>query len=280
MPAVARREIVPVGVELRMLAWLGVTLISTGVGIFIYKHLDEIGPLAIAIVIGVLGLACYAWVSLKPRAPLDDYIVLLGALLLSADVAFIEKQWHLLGDEWQRHFLIVALMHAAVAYWFDSRAVLSLAVASLAAWFGIERYSYFSDSTEMALRAFACACTVGVWRAANRHAPFAAVLDQFGVNFAFWGTIILCSNKDSRYFGFILAVLLATIVLRIGFRQRREIFVMYAFVYTIIAIDIVVVSVIDEEVLAAMYLMVSTVVAIVFMFVIHGRFQKQHLASA
>ena len=255
-------------------------LIATGTGIFVTKHLEDIGPLAIAVAIGVLGAACYVWVALKSRAPLDDYVVVLGALLLSADVAFVETQWHLLGNEWQRHFLIVAVMHAAAAYWFDSRAVLSLSITSLAAWLGIEQRSVFSGSAEMAVRAFACAAAVGVWRAANHHKPFNGVLDQFIVNFAFWGGVILTFEEDTRWLGFILSLLIGTVVLRTGFRQRREIFVMYSFVYTIIAIDIVIVSALDEEVLGAMYLMVSTVVAIVFMFVIHARFQKQRVAGA
>ncbi|HLJ74292.1 MAG TPA: hypothetical protein VKU62_06890, partial [Thermoanaerobaculia bacterium] len=244
------------------------------------NHFDEIGPLTIAIALGVIAAGCYVWVSLKPRAPLDEYVVLLGASIISADIAFIETQWHVLGDEWQWHFLLLAVMHAAAAYWFDSRAVLSLSIASLAAWFGIERRNYFSDEAEMALRAFGCAAAVAVWRAANHHKRFDAVLEQFAVNFAFWGAIIFTANRDSRYLGFILALLIGVIVLRIGFRQRRELFVMYSFVYTIIAIDIVIVSAIGEPVLSAMYLLASTVVAIVFMFVIHGRFQKQQLAGA
>ena len=36
----------------------------------------------------------------------DDYVLLLAALLASADIGYIESQFHLLGPVWQRHFLL------------------------------------------------------------------------------------------------------------------------------------------------------------------------------
>src|SRR5205823_3869902 len=117
-----RRDVVPIGNELRALAWSGVMLIATGVGIIVKKHFDQIGPLTIAAVIGAAAIASYGYAQFR-RTPLRDYVVLLGALLISADVAFIETQWHLLGNEWQRHFLLLAVLHGAAAYWFSARAV-------------------------------------------------------------------------------------------------------------------------------------------------------------
>ncbi|HEY6844465.1 MAG TPA: DUF2157 domain-containing protein, partial [Thermoanaerobaculia bacterium] len=152
--AVERRDAVPVGAELRALAWIGVMLIATGVGIFVKNHFAEIGPLTVAIALTAFAIACFAWVSLKPRAVLDDYVVLLGALIVSADIAFIETQWHPLGDQWQRHFLLLAVIHAAIAYWFDSRAVLSLSIAALAGWFGVEKRDLLTTEADFAVRAF------------------------------------------------------------------------------------------------------------------------------
>ena len=271
MIAAVRREVVPVGAELRALAWIGVMLIATGVGIFVSHHLNDIGPLAIAIALGGVAAACYVWVSLKSRAPLDDYVVLLGALLISADAGFIESQWHLLGSEWQHYFLILAVVHGTAAYWFDSRAVLSLSIAALAAWLGIERRDFLNTQTEMAFRAFACAGVIGVWRAVNRKQSFAPVFDQFVVNLAFWGALILTANSDTNVAGLLITLAIAGAALWWGFRQRRELFVIYAFVYTIIAINIFVAQ--------ALVVLVSAIAAIAALFVIHGRFQKR-LANA
>src|SRR5579859_8071887 len=189
----ARRETLSVYGEVRAMAWLGVMLIATGAGIFIKNHLDDIGPLTIAIAIGIVAAACYVWVAVKKKAVLDEYVVLLGALLLSADVGFIEHQWHLLGDVWQRHFLILAIAHALAAYFFDSRAVLSLAVASFAAWLGVERVP--NGTMEWAIRSFACAGIVALFRVANRRAHFNAVFEHFAANLAFWGAITLACDS-------------------------------------------------------------------------------------
>src|SRR5258706_16154334 len=86
--AIERREAVSIYPELRLLTWAGVMLISWGVGLYISKHLDDIGPLAIAAVIGLAAAACYAWAYWKrsrKAALVDDYVLLLAALLASAD---------------------------------------------------------------------------------------------------------------------------------------------------------------------------------------------------
>ena len=38
-----------------------------------------------------------------------DYVLLLGVLLVGADLAYIETQLRLLGPEWAYHLLVVAL---------------------------------------------------------------------------------------------------------------------------------------------------------------------------
>ncbi|HUJ14097.1 MAG TPA: DUF2157 domain-containing protein [Thermoanaerobaculia bacterium] len=265
--AAQRRDIVPIGMELRALAWIGVMLIATGVGIFVRKHFEEIGPLTIAIVLAALAIACFVWVSLKSRAPLDDYVVLLGALIVSADVAFVETQWHLLGGEWQRHLLLLALLHAATAYWFDSRAVLSLSIAALAGWFGVEKRELFDAQVQFAIRAFACSAALVVWRLVNRVAAFKPIFDQFAMNIAFWGALILTADEDMKFAGLLVTVALAAAALRLAFAQRRELFLMYAFVYTIIAINIVV--------LQLAFMLMSAIAAIGALFVIHAIFQQR-----
>ena len=96
--AIERREVVSVYPELRLLTWAGVMLISWGVGLFISKHLDDIGPLAIAAGIGIAAVACYAWSFFKrarQAALADDYILLLAALL-----AYVPASQVLLGSDY------------------------------------------------------------------------------------------------------------------------------------------------------------------------------------
>ncbi len=171
-----RREVVSLYGELRFLTWGGVMLIVAGVGVLVSKNLERIGPLSIAVVIAAAAIGCYAYSEWRRRAAkgegfthslVDDYVLLLAALLLSADIGFIEHQWHLLGANWQRHFLVLAVLHGVTAYIFDSRLVLSLSISSLAAFLGIERNfeKVFDSTTELAVRAFLCSSIVFAWRA-------------------------------------------------------------------------------------------------------------------
>ena len=279
MLAGERRDVVPIGNELRALAWLGVMLIATGVGIVVKKHFDQIGPLAIAAVVAMAALSCYAFAVWK-QSQLRDYVVLLGALLISADVGFIESQWHLLGSEWQRHFLLLAALHAAAAYYFGNRAVLSLSIAAFATWLGIEKRDIFSSETDFAYRAFICAAVLLIWRSANRKTDFNSLFEHFATNIAFWGTLTLTAASTTKYVGLLLTLIAAAGSLIYGLKGRRELFVIYAGVYALIAIDMVIVDLIHERIFVAFYLLVSTIAAIAALFAIHVRFQNERLANA
>jgi len=275
----ARRNVVPIGDELRTLAWLGVMLIATGVGIVVKKHFNEIGPLTIALIIAAAAIACYAFAVWR-QSSIRDYIVLLGALLISADVGFIESQWHLLGSEWQRHFLLLAVVHAAAAYYFGTRAVLSLSIAALATWFGVESRGIFSSETDFALRALICAAVLFAWRFANRKADFASLFEHSATNIAFWGALTLTIDDTTRYVGLLVTLVFAAVSIMYGIKRRLELFVMYGGVYALIALDIVICIWIHEPIIAALYLTISSIAAIAAMFVIHARFNDKRVANA
>ena len=66
-----------------------------------------------------------------------DYVLLLGALLAGADLAYAEAKFTPLGDAWPWHLLVVALFYAGLAFRYDSRVLLSLALSTFAAWRGV-----------------------------------------------------------------------------------------------------------------------------------------------
>jgi hypothetical protein len=144
---VARGELVSVRVELRLLLYIGVLVVTSGVGLLVKENLDRIGPVAIAAALGLAAAAAIGWVW-RGSPPFTwervesphlafDYILLLGVLLAAADLAYIEARFTPLGTAWPWHLLIVALFAAAVAVRFDSRVVFSLALATFAAWQGV-----------------------------------------------------------------------------------------------------------------------------------------------
>ena len=172
---VARGELVSLRAELRVALYLGVTLIAGGAGLLVKENLDRIGPLTIAVGLGLAAAACLAWVALKaPRFSWGevasphlafDYLLLLGALLAATDLAYVEYRFTPLGANWPWHLLFVALFYAALALRFDSRLVWSLALSSFAAWRGVsvrflerEPWNWWGDP---GVRANAILCGVG-----------------------------------------------------------------------------------------------------------------------
>ncbi|HEX7190007.1 MAG TPA: DUF2157 domain-containing protein [Thermoanaerobaculia bacterium] len=306
-----QREVVSVYAELRFLTWAGVMLIVTGVGVLLKNHLDEIGPLAIAVAIAAGAAGCYFWAAYKfllssraaktARDPLhgseagdpsrssalgmtgkslvDDYILILGALLLSADFGYIEHTWHLLGANWKDHLLVLAVIHGVTAYVFDSRLVLSVALASLAAWLGVQRSlnTLFGSSRDTAVRAFVCAAIVFAWRLIDARyrklRTFSPLFDHYAANLAFWGSLILCADKDLRLLGCALALGLAAASAIYGVKTRNEMFLIYACIYGVIALDVAVVDLVPD--LAALFIMMSSIVAVVSLFLIHAQMRKE-----
>ncbi len=278
------REIVSIYPELRLLTWAGVMLIATGVGLYITRHLDDIGPLAIAAGIGAASITLYAlafWKRGRKVSLVDDYILLLAALLASADLGYIEYHYHLLGANWSLHFLFVALLHAATAYYFQSRMVLSLSVAALAAWLGIERRSFemiFEAPVATAGRAFVCAAIVVAWRVADRLSrpatTFSTLFDHFAANLAFWGALTLAVHRETRFAGCAIGVVLAIASMLYGQRTRQGTFVIYAWVYGMIALDIAICNLLADFALITLYLLVSTIAAIVGLFITHARMRS------
>jgi len=272
-----RRDVFSVHPELRILAWGGAMLLATAAGLILKNNYDRIGPIAIAALMGVAAAACYVWIWRRRagQSLVDDYVLLLGGLLLSADVAFVESQFHLFGDKWYRQFLIVAVVHAAGAYAYRSRVLLSLSIAALAAWLGVSRQWWWGGSAaEYSLRAFTCAAILIMWRVANRVAEFAAVFEHFAANLAFGAAFALMFEKRWLVAGCLLAIAFSIAVIAWGVRTRREAFVLYAFLYGFIAADVLLVDAVDDTGLGLLIVIVSTIVAIPSLLAIHRRLRE------
>jgi Predicted membrane protein (DUF2157) len=144
---VARGELVSIALELKTLLYAGVALIVAGVGLFLKENHDRLGPVAVASLIGAAAAACivyaarrlppFAWQASTSEHVGADYVLLLGVLLFGADLGYLEAQVHLLGREWSYHLLLLAVVAFVLAYRFDSRSVLSIALTSFAAWRGV-----------------------------------------------------------------------------------------------------------------------------------------------
>lgn len=273
-----RREIFSIHPELRICGWLGATLLASAAGVFLKNNLQRIGPTALAVMIGIAAAACYAWTWWRrSRATLiDDYILLLGALLVSADVAFIESQWHFFGPEWKRHLLIIAVFHALGAYAYGSRVLLSLSIAALASWLGVDRRA--GRPEDLAMPSYILAAILLGWRIvdARLHGPaFSRTLEHFAANAALFGGIALLFDYYKVTTAGLLTIAIAAVVIFWGVRTRHEPFVLYAFVYAVIAADALLIHHLSTAKQATFAAVVSIIIAIALLLTVHKRFQEQ-----
>ena len=273
-----RRELVSLQPELRLLGWSGAMLLATAGGIVLKNNVDRIGPLALALMMAVAALACYAfvWWTRRDASLLHDYVLLLGALLLSADIAFVESQFHLLGEAWHRHFLIVAVLHGIAAYRFNSRVLLSLAITAVAAWLGVERSGAFGTmgGEELSLRAFTAAAAVLAWRAANRRADFTRVFEHFAANLVALGALCLLEPDETLIAGALLLIAIGAAIVWWGFRVRAEPFVLYGFVYAVIGADVLLIELVSNDVFTFFVVALSMIAAIITLVILHARFTE------
>jgi hypothetical protein len=276
-----RREVFSLHPELRILSWAGAMLLAASAGLVLKNNLDRIGPLALSIGMAVAAAACYAfvWWRRAQAAVVDDYVLMLGALLVSADAAFIETQFHLFGDAWHRHFLILTLLHGVTAYLYRSRIVLSLAIAALAAWLGV-REEPFHQPLDYTMRAFSCSALLLIWRFLHlrfdraRDRDFAPALEHFAANVALLGTVALMFDDDLRVFGCLAAIALAALVISWGVRTKREVFVHYAILYAVLAVDVLCFEFVDDSAFTLFFITLSVIGAIVTLFAVHARVKE------
>jgi Predicted membrane protein (DUF2157) len=133
--------------ELRTILYLGVLLLSGGLGVLVYKNIDTIGHTAILIFIALISAGGFAYCS-KTKLPFStgkvaspnsffDYILLLACLAFVTFIGYLQYQYHFFGNRFGLVTFIPMVVLFFSAYYFDHPGVLSLAITSLCAWAGI-----------------------------------------------------------------------------------------------------------------------------------------------
>jgi hypothetical protein len=288
--ALERGEIFSVFEEIRLALYAAVAAIMAGVGLLVKDNLDRIGPLTLTMVLALAAAGCYG-IAIRTRLRREtrsiggDYLLLLGALLLSADVGYAESQFHWLGSQWSWYLLILAVLHAVAAYALDSRLVLSVSLTSLAGWFGVEGPMQNLLQANDPLRnsgfnALACASTLFIWRELHRRLlgtlEFKEVLEHFAANLGFWGALALCSSANTRLVGLVILILLAFASVRKGLQNSEELFVIYGIVYGAIGLCVVEAHILADKLSAAMLELATVTAAVIVLW----RFRHRMKAAA
>ncbi len=133
--------------ELRSLLYLGITLLSSGLGVVVYENIDSIEH---SVIIGVITAACigcfyYAFRYRKPftwgentqSTTLDEFALLSGCLALLTLEGYLQYQYEIFGTRYGLVAFIPAVLFFILAYLFDHRGVLAMAITAFASWVGV-----------------------------------------------------------------------------------------------------------------------------------------------
>jgi hypothetical protein len=133
--------------ELKTLLYAGVLLLSSGLGVLIYKNIDSIGHMAIILFIAAISIGCFIYCirksvpysNIKVESPgiMFDYTLLFGCLTFVSFMGYLQYQYSIFGDFNGLAALIPALVFFTAAYYFDHLGVLSMAITTFAAYIGI-----------------------------------------------------------------------------------------------------------------------------------------------
>lgn len=205
----ARSGIFSIHWELKTILYLGILLLTGGLGILIYKNIDTIGHQVILAAIGLICIGCFFYCERKKLpfarnqvpAPNSffDYILLLGCLTLITFITYLQVQYTAFGNAYGMATFIPMVILFFCAYYFDHLGVLSMAVTNLAAWAGIaitplnilHANNFAEPEIIFTGLLLGVALAVAAWgsKQKNIKAHFSFTYSNFGMNILFIGCL-------------------------------------------------------------------------------------------
>src|SRR5258708_2622971 len=192
LASLSRGEPFSLSLELNLLLYAGVVAFVAVLGWTIPTWSQQLGVVLILPILSIILTASFwycfsrarAWSAAETAAPtpIFDYVLFLGSLVWCVELAYLENRFHLLSGQWDLYLLATALLFFFLAYRFDNRFVLSLALSSLAGWFGLT-ISHWPSHQDAMYRQYAIlySLTVGAG---------GALLERSGLKPHFFGTYL------------------------------------------------------------------------------------------
>src|SRR5438270_10102694 len=201
--------------------------------------------LVVAVLSAILG-ACFwycfsrahAWFPAETTAPspIFDYVLYLGSLVWCIELAYLENRFHALSGKSDLYLLVTAGFFFFLAYRFDNRFVLSLALSSLAGWFGltISRWPAHQDAAYREYALLYC-LLVGVGGALLQRRGlkphFFGTYLNIVANVLFWAVLSGVFEREDYGLWFLALLIACGASLAWGLTRRHFAFVAYAAVY-------------------------------------------------
>lgn len=258
--------------ELNLLLYAGILAFVTGLGWTLSTWSHQLGDLLVLTILSAILGACFwycfsrapAWSSAETPSPslIFDYVLYLGSLTWSVELAYLENRLHLLSGQWDVYLLATAFLFFFLAYRFDNRFVLSLALSALAGWFGIA-VSRWQLHQEPALRQYAILYSLIVGAAGTILQRFGLKLHFFGTwlniatNVLFWALLSGVFNRQGYALWFLALLAACGASLAWGLPRRQFSFVAYAAVYGYVGVSSILIRNINDATAILTYFVVT-----------------------
>jgi hypothetical protein len=289
LASLSRGEPFSLFLELNVLLYAGVLAFVAGLGWTVTTWSQQIGDVLVVTVLSTLLAGCFwycfsrvpAWSAAETAAPspIFDYVLYLGCLVWCVELAYLENRFHLLSGQWDLYLLATAGLFFFLAYRFDNRFVLSLALSSLAGWFGltISRWPSHQDAAYRQYALLYC-LLVGVGgvllqrRGLKPHffGTYLNIVD----NVLFWALLSGVFNRQGYGLWFLALLIACGASLAWGLTRRQFAFVAYAAVYGYVGVSSMFLRGVFDETAVFSYFVLTGVAMLVVLVQIARRFGR------
>ena len=237
--------------ELKTILYLGILLLTSGIGILIYLNIDTIGHQTILalILLSCGGCFYYAYKNRLPYSnepvtfpsPLFDYIILLGCMLFAIFIGYLQYQYSPFGKHYGFATLIPTGLFFVCAYLFDHKGILSLAITGLAAWAGVTvtPLQLLNDNDFSSLTIVIAAIILGITlvgfsklsynRNIKKHFDFS--YNNFAANILFVGTLAALFTFDLKFISFLFLALVCFYYIKYAITNQSFLFLLLSVIY-------------------------------------------------
>ena len=288
-----RRDWFSLYVEIHALLYIGVIAMVAGFVWTFRDSLANLGHAAIlsmfAALIGASFYYCftrglpYAHHEVEHPSVLVDYVLYFGCLMFSGMLAYLEVQMGVFRG-WETHLLLASIVFGGLAYRFDNRFVLSLALSTLAAYLGLTLNLFDLDTFDainthllrfyaMGYGVFAAGLGYGLYRQGiKRH--FLDVYLHVGANAFLLATLTGVPDRTIGWLYLALLLPLAAALIYLGVRFHRFAFVAYGTLYGYAGVTVKILSSIGGPTLSLFYLVVTGAMVVIALVLMARRFAR------
>ncbi len=276
--------------ELNILLYAGIVAFVAGLGWTVSTWSRQLGDILVLTILSAMLAACFwycfsrapAWSRAEVPSPnlAFDYVLYLGSLTWSVELAYVENRFHLLAGRWDLYLLATAGLFFFLAYRFDNRFVLSLALSALAGWFGLS-ISHWPSHQDAEYRQYAIlygVLTGGAGailhrRGLKRH--FLGAYLNIAANVLFWAVLSGVFERHDNVIWFPALLGACGASLAWGLARRQFSFVAYAAVYGYVGVSSILIRGMHGETAVLSYFVVTGVAMVVMLVLIARRFGRE-----